>query len=149
MKAYAPGSGAGSGGRGTARVDGARWRSTRAGALSWNGRAARRCGARRTGAGGAVVARGATSAATRLGMRAEQVRRWRSAPRSGGIAALRPRPGRAPRKREAALAVAREVLAGPAADRPAWTLARLAAEVAARTGATISPGHPSVVLRTG
>src|SRR4051794_35496033 len=82
-------------------------------------------------------------------MRAEQVRRWRSAARSGGIAALRPRPGRAPRKREATLSVARDPLAAPVADRPVWTLARLAAEVAARTGATISPGHPSVVLRRG
>src|SRR5215212_5612556 len=64
--------------------------------------------------------------AARLGVRAEQVRRWRSAVRSGGVAALRarPRPGRAPRKREAALAVARDVLATPVADRPVWTLAR-------------------------
>ena len=89
--------------------------------------------------------------AARLGVRAEQVRRWRAAVRSGGVAALRsrPRPGRTPRKREAALAVAREVLDGPAADRPVWTLARLAAEVAARTGETVSPGHLSVVLRKG
>ena len=97
---------------------------------------------------------GETSAAiaARLGVRAEQVRRWRAAVRSGGVAALRsrPRPGRTPRKREAALAVARQVLdGGPAADRPVWTLARLAAEVAARTGETVSPGHLSVVLRKG
>src|SRR5690348_11752637 len=96
---------------------------------------------------------GETSAAiaARLGVRAEQVRRWRSAVRSGGVAALRARrrPGRTPRKREAALAVAREVLDGPAADRPVWTLARLAAEVATRTGETVSPGHLSVVLRKG
>jgi transposase len=92
-----------------------------------------------------------TVIATRLGVRAEQVRRWRSAFRRGGAEALRsrPRPGRTPRKREAALAVARDVLAAPLADRPAWTLARLAAEVAARTGETISPGHLSVVLRKG
>src|SRR5918911_1178851 len=89
--------------------------------------------------------------AARLGVRAEQVRRWRSAVRSGGVVALRsrPRPGRTPRKREAALAVARDVLATPVADRPVWTLARLAAEVVARTGETISPGHLSVVLRKG
>ena len=96
---------------------------------------------------------GETSAAiaARLGVRAEQVRRWRSAMRSGGVSALRarPRPGRTPRKREAALAVAREVLAGPVTEGPAWTLARLAREVAARTGETISPGHLSVVLRRG
>jgi transposase len=95
---------------------------------------------------------GETSAAiaTRLGVRAEQVRRWRAAFRAGGAAALRsrPRPGRTPRKREAALAVAREALRG-SADRPVWTLARLAAEVAARTGETISSGHLSVVLRKG
>src|SRR3954471_23656866 len=88
---------------------------------------------------------GETSAAiaARLGGRAEQVRRWRAAVRSGGGAARRsrPRPGRTPRKREAALAVAREVLDGPAADRPVWTLARLAAEGAGRTRETGSPGH--------
>src|SRR3954471_5993747 len=100
-----------------------------------------RSGARRGGGRARAVLwslDGETSAtiAARLGVRAEQVRRWRSAVRSGGVAALRarPRPGRTPRKREAALAVAREVLDGPAADRPVWTLARLAAEVAARTG---------------
>jgi transposase len=96
---------------------------------------------------------GETSAAVaaRLGVRAEQVRRWRAAFRSGGAGALRsrPRPGRTPRKREAALAVAGELLKGGAADRPIWTLPRLAAEVAARTGETISPGHLSVVLRKG
>jgi transposase len=89
--------------------------------------------------------------AARLGVRAEQVRRWRAAFRRGGVEALRsrPRPGRTPRKREAALAVAGELLKGGAADRPVWTLARLAAEVAARTGETVSPGHLSVVLRKG
>src|SRR5918911_4905971 len=89
--------------------------------------------------------------AARLGVRAEQVRRWRAAFRRGGPGALRsrPRPGRTPRKRDAALAVAREVLGGSAADQPLWTLARLAREVAARTGETISSGHLSVVLRRG
>src|SRR3954466_7493323 len=89
--------------------------------------------------------------ATRLGVRAEQVRRWRSAFRRGGAEAprSRPRPGRTPRKRGAALAVARDVLAAPLADRPAWTPARLAAEVAARTGETISAGHPSAGLQKG
>jgi transposase len=96
---------------------------------------------------------GETSAAiaARLDMQAEQVRRWRSAVRSGGAAALRsrPRPGRTPRKRVVALAVARDVLAGPAADRPVWTLARLAAEITARAGETISPGHLGMVLGKG
>ena len=96
---------------------------------------------------------GETSAtiAARLGVRAEQVRRWRSAVRSGGVSALRarPRPGRIPRKREAALVVARDLLAAPVADRPVWTLARLAAEIRVRTGEMVSPGHLSVVLRKG
>src|SRR5947209_10373806 len=96
---------------------------------------------------------GETSAAiaARLGVRAEQVRRWRAAVRSGGVAALRsrPRPGRTPRKREAGLAVARGVLDGPAADRPVWTLARLAAEVAARTAETGSPAPPRRVPAKG
>jgi transposase len=90
----------------------------------------------------------------RLGVRAEQVRRRRGAVARGGVVALRsrprPRPGRTPRKREAALAVAREVLkSGPAADGPLWTLARLAREIEARRGETISPGHLSLVLRKG
>src|SRR3954453_9574789 len=96
---------------------------------------------------------GETSAAiaARLGVRAEQVRRWLAAFRPGGAAALRsrPRPGRTPRKREAALAVAREVLGGPITDRPVWTLARLAREIGARPGETISPGHLSAVPRKG
>src|SRR3954467_9356515 len=89
--------------------------------------------------------------AARRGGGPERVGRWRAAFRRGGVEALpaRPRPGRTPRKREAALAVAGELLKGGAADRPVWTLARLAAEVAARAGETISPGHLSVVLRKG
>src|SRR3954449_9170340 len=92
-----------------------------------------------------------TVIATRLGVRAEQVRRWRSAFRAGGAEAprSRPRPGRTPRKREAALAVARDAPGGSAADRPVWTPAWLAAEVAARTGGTISSGRLSAVLRKG
>src|SRR3954466_6866614 len=82
--------------------------------------------------------------AARLGVRAEQVRRWRAAFRRGGGGGgprrARARRGGRPRKREAALAVAGELLKGGAADRPVWTLARLAAEVAARAGETISPG---------
>ena len=87
----------------------------------------------------------------RLGVRAEQVRRWRGAVARGGVAALRsrPRPGRTPHKREAALAVTREVLSSPAAEGPLWTLTRLAREIEVRSGETISPGHLSVVLRKG
>jgi len=69
--------------------------------------------------------------------------------RRGLGAAVASAAGGTPRKREAALAVAGDLLGGPAADRPPWTLARLAREVAARTGETISPGHLSVVLRKG
>jgi transposase len=96
---------------------------------------------------------GESSAAigSRLGVRAEQVRRWRGAVARDGVAALRsrPRPGRTPRKRDAALAVAQEVLSRPAGDGPLWTLARLAREIEARSGATISSGHLSVVLQKG
>src|SRR3954447_12847209 len=86
-----------------------------------------------------------------LGVPAEQVRRARAAVRRGGVAARRSRraAGRAPRQREAALAVAGELLKGGAADRPVWTLARLAAAVAARAGGTSPPGHLSAVLRKG
>src|SRR3954447_27049737 len=48
-----------------------------------------------------------------------------------------------------ALAVPGDLLAAPVAARPVWTLARLAAEIRARTGETVSPGHLSVVLREG
>lgn len=91
------------------------------------------------------------SIAVRLGVRAEQVRRWRGAVARDGVAALRsrPRPGRTPRKREAALAVVREVLSRSATDGPLWTLPRLAREIEARSGETISPSHLSVVLRKG
>src|SRR3954452_19000282 len=96
---------------------------------------------------------GETSAtiAARLGVRAEQVRRWRSAVRSGGVAALRARPraGRAPRQHEAALGGAGALLAAPVADRPVWALARLAAEIRARTGETVSPGALCVFMREG
>jgi transposase len=93
-----------------------------------------------------------TAIAARLGVRAEQVGRWRSSFRREGVTALRsrPRPGRTPRKRVAALAVIRELRnGGPAADRAVWTLARLAREIEACSGETISPGHLSVVLRKG
>jgi transposase len=88
---------------------------------------------------------------SRLGVRPEQVRRWRGAVARDGVAGLRsrPRPGRTPHKRDAALAVARDVLNRPATDGPLWTLARLAREIEARSGETISSGHLSVVMRKG
>jgi transposase len=87
----------------------------------------------------------------RLGVRAEQVRRWRGAVARDGVATLRsrPRPGRTPRKRDVALAVAQAVLNRPATDGPLWTLTRLAREIEVRSGETISLGHLSVVLRKG
>jgi transposase len=66
-----------------------------------------------------------------------------------GVEALRKRvpPGPAPRKAERALAVAAELLAAPVADRPNWTLPRLADEIERRAGLRISRSRPSVVLR--
>ena len=83
-----------------------------------------------------------------LGVRPEQIRRWRTRFREGGAEALRTRPrcGRPDTKAQAALLVAREVLAQP---EPAvsWTLPRLAVEIQRRTGMSIAPAHLSVVLR--
>ena len=63
-----------------------------------------------------------------FGVREDTVRFWRSAFLRGGIEALKKSvaPGPAPVKAERALAVAEEVLSGPVADRPNWTLPRLA-----------------------
>jgi transposase len=68
---------------------------------------------------------------------------------TGGIAALRRRmaPGPAPVKASCALAVAQELLDTPVADRPNWTLPRLAEEIEQRSGVRISPSRLSVVLR--
>jgi transposase len=83
-----------------------------------------------------------------LGVRPEQIRRWRTRFRAGGPEALktRPRPGRPDTKAQAALSVARQVLEAQDSDVP-WTLARLAAEVQQRTGQAIASAHLSVVLR--
>ena len=56
-------------------------------------------------------------------------------------------PGPTPVKAECALAVAEEVLSGPVADRPNWTLPRLADEIETRSGVRISCSRLSVVLR--
>ena len=84
-----------------------------------------------------------------FGVREDTVRVWRSAFTAGGIEAL-PKsiaPGSAPVKAERALAVAEEVLSRPVADRPNWTLPRLADEIERRAGLRISPSRLSVVLR--
>lgn len=84
-----------------------------------------------------------------FGVREDTVRFWRSAFMTGGVAALRTRiaPGPAPVKAERALAVVQDVLSAPVADRPNWTLPRLADEIARRSGVRISPSRLSVVLR--
>ena len=84
-----------------------------------------------------------------FGAREDTVRFWRSAFMTGGIEALTKSiaPGPAPVKAECALAVAEEVLSGPVADRPNWTLPRLADEIETRAGVRISRSRLSVVLR--
>jgi transposase len=82
-------------------------------------------------------------------VREDTVRVWRSAFMRGGIEALKKSvaPGPAPLKAERALEVAQEVLSGPVADRPNWTLPRLADEIETRAGVRISCSRLSVVLR--
>jgi transposase len=84
-----------------------------------------------------------------FGVREDTVRFWRSAFMTGGIEALKTSvaPGPAPVKAEGALAVAEEVLSGPVADRPNWTLPRLADEIETRAGVRLSRSRLSVVLR--
>src|ERR671938_265901 len=84
-----------------------------------------------------------------FGVREDTVRFWRSTFMTGGIEALKTAvaPGPAPVKAERALAVAEEVLSCPVADRPNWTLPRLADEIETRAGVRISRSRLSVVLR--
>ena len=84
-----------------------------------------------------------------FGVREDTVRLWRSAFMADGVPALRTSiaPGPAPVKATCALAVAEEVLSGPVADRPNWTLPRLADEIEKRSGVRISRSRLSVVLR--
>ncbi len=84
-----------------------------------------------------------------FGVREDTVRLWRSAFMSGGIDALKASvaPGPAPVKAEAALRVAEPLLSAPVADRPNWTLARLAQEIERREGISISRSQLSKVLR--
>lgn len=87
--------------------------------------------------------------ASLLGVRDRQVKVWRKLFREGGVDALRSRkaPGRPVRKGEAALAIARELLASQKPDSPPWTLPRLVEEIRRREGFTISTGWLSVLLR--
>ena len=84
-----------------------------------------------------------------FGVREDTVRLWRSAFMQDGVEALRTRvpPGPAPVKAGRALEVAEEALAEPVADRPNWTLPRLAEEIERRAGLRISRSRLSVVLR--
>jgi transposase len=84
-----------------------------------------------------------------FGVREDTVRFWRSAFMTGGIDALKKSvaPGPAPVKAERALEVAQEVLSGPVADRPNWTLPRLVDAIETRAGVRISRSRLSVVLR--
>jgi len=87
--------------------------------------------------------------AAAFGVRQDTARLWRSASMRGGLAALRAHvpPGPAPIKAERAPAVAEALLAAPVADRPNWTLPRLAAEIERRAGLSMSCSHLSVVPR--
>jgi transposase len=84
-----------------------------------------------------------------FGVREDTVRLWRSDFVNGGVEALKARiaPGPAPVKAQAALRIAAPLLCAPVADRPNWTLARLAEEIASREGVTISRSQLSKVLR--
>jgi transposase len=86
-----------------------------------------------------------------FGVREDTVRLWRGAFMAGGAEALRTRspPDPMPLKAERALAVAEELLEAPVADRPNWTLPRLADEIEKREGLRISRSRLSVVLRQG
>lgn len=84
-----------------------------------------------------------------FGVREDTVRLWRMTFMAGGVDALRARvpPGPVPVKALRALEVAEEVLSAPVADRPNWTLPRLADEIEKRSGVRISRSRLSVVLR--
>ena len=84
-----------------------------------------------------------------FGVREDTVRFWRSTFMTGGVEALKTSvaPGPTPVKAERALAVAEQVLSGPVANRPNWTLPRLADEIERRAGVRLSPSRLSVVLR--
>jgi len=84
-----------------------------------------------------------------FGVREDTVRLWRSEFMDSGVEALetRPLPGPTPLKTQAALRVAEPLLSAPVTNRVNWTLARLADEIAAREGVTISRSQLSKALR--
>src|SRR6476619_5866845 len=75
-----------------------------------------------------------------FGVREDTVRLWRSAFMRGGVGTLRATvaPGPAAIEPERALDVAEELLSAPVANRPNWTLPRLASEIEQRSGLRIS-----------
>ena len=83
-----------------------------------------------------------------FGVREDTVRLWRSDFARGGVDALKASvaAGPVPLKAEAALRVAGPLLRAPVADRPNWTLARLAGEIKTREGVSISRSQLSKVL---
>jgi transposase len=84
-----------------------------------------------------------------FGVRQDTVRLWRSDFARGGVEALKASSaaGPAPVKAGAALRVATPLLREPVADRPNWTLARLAREIETREGVSISRSQLSKALR--
>lgn len=84
-----------------------------------------------------------------FGVTADSVRHWRHWFVAGGVEALRSTlaPGPSPAKGEAALAVARAVLAEPVENRTNWTLPRLQSEIERRSGLSISKSRLSILLR--
>ena len=82
-------------------------------------------------------------------VREDTVRFWRGEFMNGGVDALRRRveAGPEPLKAQAALRIAEPLLSAPVADRPNWTLVRLAEEIKTREGITISRSQLSKVLR--
>ncbi len=84
-----------------------------------------------------------------FGVTPEAVRHWRGWFSERGVDALRASlaPGPSPSKGERALAVARGLLRQPVEDRTNWTLPRLRAEIERQTGAGISAGRLSVLLK--
>jgi len=86
-----------------------------------------------------------------FGVTPEAVRHWRGWFGERGVDALRASlaPGPSPSKGERALAVASALLRQPVEDRTNWTLPRLRAEIERQTGASISAGRLSVLLKKG
>jgi len=86
-----------------------------------------------------------------FGVTPEAVRHWRGWFADRGVDALRSTlaPGPSPARGERALAVASLLLRQPVEDRTNWTLPRLRAEIERQTGASISAGRLSVLLKRG